>query len=330
MISIAVDVMGGDSGPQEILPAVLTVFQEQSMLRAFLVGDELQIKPLIANWPSGVSERLVIVHTDEVVAMNEVPSVALRTKKRASMRLAIELVRDGKAAACVSAGNTGALMAISRFILKTCAGIDRPAIVSSLPTRQGQTYMLDLGANVDCGSEQLYQFALMGSTLVRALHGIAAPRVALLNIGEETIKGNDRVKQANELMRADSDLNYVGYIEGDAILSGDVDVVVCDGFVGNVALKSIEGVARFILTSFKAALQRNRWTRLLGWLCKPLYQAFLQRMDPGNYNGASLIGLRGVVVKSHGRADRVEFAQALRLAAHEANLNIPRLLDRVL
>lgn len=329
MTTIAVDVMGGDAGPSETMPAVLTVLQEQSALRAFLVGDEACISPYLTDLPLSLRERLEVVHTTEVIAMDELPSVALRTRKQASMRLAVELVRDDRATACVSAGNTGALMAISRFVLKTCAGVDRPAIISSLPTRHGQTYMLDLGANIDSGSDQLYQFALMGAHVVRALHGIASPRVALLNIGEEAIKGNDRVKQANELLRADGELNYVGYIEGDGILSGDVDVIVCDGFVGNVALKSIEGVARFILNSFHASLGRSWWTRVLGWLCRPLYGPLLQRLDPGHYNGASLIGLRGVVVKSHGRAGQQEFAQALRLAVQEAELNLPRLLDRV-
>ena len=269
-------------------------------------------------------EFLTVKHASEVIHMDEQPAVALRVKKDSSMRVAIECVNSGEADACVSAGNTGALMAIGRYVLRTCEGIDRPAILSTLPSKQGYTFMLDLGANVDCNSEQLYQFALMGQAVAIALKTADMPKVALLNIGEEDVKGNDQVKQANELLSADPTINYVGYVEGNDILSGKADVIVCDGFVGNVALKSIEGASRYLLGQLEQQLNDLGWKKyLFGWLLRPLFKRFLQRFNPAEYNGATLVGLRGVVVKSHGAADKKAFAHAIELAIKEADQKIP-------
>jgi glycerol-3-phosphate acyltransferase PlsX len=255
--------------------------------------------------------------------MDESPSAALRGKKDSSMRVAVNLVKDGTADACVSAGNTGALMAISRFVLKTLAGIERPAICSVLPALKGRTYMLDLGANVDCSAEHLLQFAIMGATLASAVEDQARPRVGLLNIGEEEIKGNDVVKQAAELLR-DSELNFIGNVEGNDIYLGTCDVVVCDGFVGNVALKTSEGLAQMLSTYLRDEFKRNILTMLAGLIALPVINHFKNRVDPRRYNGASLLGLRGIVVKSHGSADRLAFRIAIERAVAEARLGVLR------
>ncbi|MEL0028140.1 MAG: phosphate acyltransferase PlsX, partial [Perlucidibaca sp.] len=233
----------------------------------------------------------------------------------------------GQAQACVSAGNTGALMAVSRFVLKTHAGIDRPAIMTALPTISGHVHMLDLGANVDSGPEHLLQFAQMGSLVAEALDGHVRPRVGLLNIGEEEIKGNDLIKQTNELLRA-SDLNYIGYVEGDGVFHGEAEVVVCDGFVGNIALKSSEGVAKMMAAKIKEQIGRNLLTRLVGALAWPIWKGLRHEMDPGRYNGASLVGLTGIVIKSHGGADAPSFAHALRVAITEVEKDVPGLIAR--
>jgi len=326
-ITVAVDVMGGDHGASVTVPAALQVLAQQPDLHLLLVGDEAQIVPLIAFSASTPRARIEIVHTTEFVTMSDKVSVALRNKKQSSMRLAINAVRDGQAQACVSAGNTGALMAIGRFVLKMHAGIDRPAIMTALPTQTGHAHMLDLGANVDSEPHHLLQFAEMGALVAQALDGHDQPRVGLLNIGEEEIKGNDFIKATHELLRASS-LNYIGYVEGDGIFHGDADVVVCDGFVGNIALKSSEGVAKMMAAMIKAQINRNWLTKLLGLLAYPIWKGLKQEMDPGRYNGASLVGLTGIVVKSHGSAQIDSFAQALRVAIKEVEKDIPALLAR--
>jgi glycerol-3-phosphate acyltransferase PlsX len=248
--------------------------------------------------------------------MDEAPASALRGKKDSSMRVAINLVKNGEAHACVSAGNTGALMAIARFVLKTLPGIDRPAIAGILPTMKGEAYVLDLGANVNCTPEHLLQFAIMGSTLVSAMQHIERPSIGLLNIGEEDIKGNDVVKQAAELLRA-SGLNFYGNVEGDDIFKGTTDVVVCDGFVGNVALKTAEGLAKMLRAFLTEEFRRNWFTVACGAIAMPVLKAFKRRVDPGRYNGASLLGLKGIVVKSHGSADSFAFQNAIERAFEE-------------
>ncbi len=324
-ITLAVDAMGGDHGPRVTVPASLSVLTEHPSLSLVLVGQESQIRPLLSGLSPDLSSRVEILHTDEVVLMDDKVAVALRNKRHSSMRLAINLVRDGKAAACVSAGNTGALMAVSRFVLKTHPGIDRPAIMTALPSMRGHFHMLDLGANVDSEAIHLLQFAQMGSLVAEALDGVARPRVGLLNIGEEEIKGNDLIKEAHGLLK-ESGLNYIGYVEGDGIFAGEADVVVCDGFVGNVALKTTEGVARMFGAFVKEEINRNLWTRLAGALAIPIWNGLRQRMDPGRYNGASLVGLTGLVIKSHGGADRKSFANAVRVALIEVEKDIPTLI----
>jgi glycerol-3-phosphate acyltransferase PlsX len=254
--------------------------------------------------------------------MDEPPSKALRGKKDSSMRVALDLVKRREAHACVSAGNTGALMAVARFVLKTLPSVDRPAIITAVPSLKGRTHMLDLGANVDCTAEHLFQFAVMGSELVTAVEGIQAPKVGLLNIGEEEIKGNEQVKQAHELLSASS-LNYVGYVEGDDIYLGGVDVVVSDGFVGNVALKSSEGVAKLVRHFLNKSFKRNWLTRLSGLAAMPVISSFRRTFDPRRYNGASLLGLRGIVIKSHGGADKLAFENAIHIAEKEIHSNVP-------
>lgn len=325
-IAIAVDAMGGDFGPRVTVPASLAVLRETPSLRLTLVGDEALISPFLSRLPPAESDRVSVLHTLEVVAMDDKVAVALRQKKQSSMRLAINLVHAKTVQACVSAGNTGALMAVSRFVLKTHANIDRPAILTALPTMTGHVHMLDLGANVDSQPEHLLQFAQMGSAVAEALDGIAMPRVGLLNIGEEEIKGNDLIKRTDELLRA-SGLNYIGYVEGDGVFRGHADVVVCDGFVGNVALKASEGVARMMAGMIREEIGRNWLTRVVGALALPIWKGLRQRMDPGRYNGASLVGLTGIVIKSHGSADVASFAQAVRVAVKEVEKNVPALIE---
>ena len=275
-----------------------------------------------ATAPAG---RLHVVHASQRVEMDELPSQALRGKKDSSMRRAIDLVKAGEAAACVSAGNTGALMATGRFVLKMLSGVDRPAIAAPLPCVTGHVYMLDLGANVASTAQQLLQFALMGSVLATAVDGVERPRIGLLNIGAEEIKGNELVKDTARLLAA-SGINYAGYIEGDGIFKGHADVVVCDGFVGNVALKSSEGVAQMIGQFLRDEFQRTPFTRLAGLIAMPVLRALRSRIDPREYNGASLLGLRGIVVKSHGSADETAFRRAIDVAVAEARMDLPNLI----
>jgi glycerol-3-phosphate acyltransferase PlsX len=324
-VTVAVDAMGGDHGPAVTVAASLAFLDETPDARVVLVGREDDVHRALAALRSPVNDRISVQAASEIVEMHEAPANALRGKKDSSMRVAINLVKDGAAQACVSAGNTGALMAISRFVLKTLPGIDRPAIASQLPTRKGVTTALDLGANVNCTPEQLVQFAVMGSALVSAVDGVERPTVGLLNIGEEDIKGNDVVKQAAELLKA-SDLNFYGNVEGDDIYNGTTDVIVCDGFVGNVALKTSEGLARMLGDFLREEFTRNPARKMLALFALPVLKAFKRRIDPRRYNGATLIGLRGVVVKSHGSADQLAFRYALRKAYAEAAHGV---LDRI-
>ena len=312
--------MGGDHGPQVVVPAALQYLRHTTATDLILVGKEEQIAPLLDG--SDVRERLRVRHATQEVGMDELPSKALRGKKDSSMRVALDLVKSGEAHACVSAGNTGALMATARFVLKTLPMVDRPAIITAVPSLTGSTHVLDLGANVDCTAEHLFQFAVMGSELVTAVEGMAAPKVGLLNIGEEEIKGNEQVKQAHELLSA-STLNYVGYVEGDDIYLGGVDVVVADGFVGNVALKSSEGVAKMVRHFLTHSFKRNWLTRLSGLAALPVLRSFSRTIDPRRYNGASLLGLRGIAIKSHGGADQLAFENAIHIAEKEIHCNVP-------
>jgi glycerol-3-phosphate acyltransferase PlsX len=328
-LTIALDAMGGDNGPSVIVPAALDSAEKNPDLHLVLVGDEARLRAELRGAEGRFDGRVTIRHATEVVEMHETPSKALRGKKDSSMRVAIDMVKQGEADACVSAGNTGALMAIAKFVLKTIPGIDRPAITAMLPSRTGHTHVLDLGANVDCSAEHLCQFAIMGYELVRAVEENDHPRVGLLNIGEEEIKGNEQVKQAAKLL-ADTHINFVGFVEGNDIFSGHVDIVVTDGFVGNVALKAIEGFAKLLGQSLKYEFEKNIFTKFLGLLAFPVLRAFKKRFDPRRYNGASLLGLRGIVVKSHGNADRVAFANAIKMAVKEVEKGVPaRIGERV-
>jgi phosphate acyltransferase len=313
--------MGGDHGIPVTIPAALEfleLFPEHAVL---LVGLQPQIDQALASQPkaAALKNRYTVVHAEEVVTMDDPPAIALRNKRKSSMRIAFECVKDGRAQAAVSAGNTGALMAISRYVLKTIDGIDRPAIASALPNKTGGvTTMLDLGANVDCTAEHLLQFALMGAALVTVIEGKERPSVGLLNIGEEVIKGNEIVKAASELLRA-SPLNFYGNVEGDDIFKGTTDVIVCDGFVGNVALKTSEGLAQMLRSFIKEEFTRNALTKLIAAIAYPVLKRFTKRVDHRRYNGASLLGLKGVVIKSHGSADAYAFGHALRRAADAAS-----------
>ena len=315
-ITVAIDCMGGDHGPHVTVPAALTFLRAQPELNIVLVGLEDAIRIELKAHKAEIGPRLRIRHASEVVTMDEPPALALRNKKNSSMRVAVDLVKTGEANACVSAGNTGALMATSRFVLKMLPGIDRPAIAGVLPTMRGRTYVLDLGANVDCAPEHLVQFAIMGSALVAAVEHKAHPSVGLLNIGEEAIKGNEVVKQAADMLRA-SAINFAGNVEGDDIFKGKTDVVVCDGFVGNVALKTSEGLAQMLSVFLREEFKRNALTRAAAIFAMPVLNAFKRRVDHRRVNGASLLGLRGIVVKSHGSADIYSFGCAIERAVDE-------------
>lgn len=328
-LTVALDAFGGDHGPAVVVPAALRVLSEYDGLQVILVGERATLERTVRVQRAADSERLTIRHASQTVAMDELPSLALRTKKDSSMRVALNLVKEGVADACVSAGNTGALMATARFVLRTLPGIDRPAIVSSLPTVCGHTRLLDLGANVDSTPGQLFQFAVMGSVLTNAVDNVPHPRVGLLNIGEEEIKGNQRVRETSRLL-ADSELNYVGFVEGDDIYRGTADVIVCDGFVGNVALKSSEGVAHMISHYVKQEFTRSFYARIAALVARPVLNRLRRKIDPRRYNGASLVGLRGIVVKSHGGADVLAFTNAIREAIAEVQKNVPARISNLL
>lgn len=328
-ITIAVDAMGGDHGPSVTVPAALAALRSEARLSIVLVGQGEAIAPLLGDGARAYRERIRVQEATQVVAMDEKPQDALRKKKDSSMRVAIELVKAGEADACVSAGNTGALMATARFVLKTLEGVDRPAIISRIRSRHGHTHMLDLGANSECSAEHLLQFAVMGSVVACDMQGIARPRVGLLNIGEEQTKGDSVVQEASRLLGA-SQLNYIGFVEGDDIFSGEVDVVVTDGFTGNVALKTMEGLANMLVSAIKAEYTRNP-LRYLGALASwPALRALRREFDPRTYNGASMVGLAGVVVKSHGNADVVSFGNAIRVGLIEAYKGVPKRIASLL
>ncbi len=323
--TISIDAMGGDFGLATTIPASLNCLQANPDLKLVLVGDEVEIKEQLGSALNNYKDRLVIQHASQVVAMDESPQRALKNKKDSSMRVAINLVKDGGAEACVSAGNTGALMATARFVLKMIPGIERPAIISTLPSIYGHTHMLDLGGNVDCTAKQLYQFAIMGEEVVKAVEKIDSPKVGLLNIGEEDVKGNEQVKSAARLLE-NAELNYIGFVEGDSINAGSVkvDLIVTDGFVGNVALKSIEGAAKMIGSKLKQSFSKNIWTKLAGFVAYPVLKSFKDSIDPRLYNGASFVGLRGLVIKSHGGADALAFETAIHLAEVEIQQDVTR------
>jgi len=325
--TVAIDCMGGDHGLGVTVPAALNFQKSHRQSKLVLVGLREAIEAELRARHVVPGPDLLVHNASEEVGMDEAPASALRGKKDSSMRVAVNLVKSGEAHACVSAGNTGALMAISRFVLKTLPGIDRPAIAGILPTLKGEAYVLDLGANVNCTPEHLLQFAIMGAMLVSAMQHKERPSIGLLNIGEEAIKGNDVVKQAGELLRA-SGLNFYGNVEGDDIFKGTTDVVVCDGFVGNVMLKSVEGVAKMLRDFLREEFKRNWFTYVCGMMAMPVLSAFRHRVDPARYNGASLLGLKGIVVKSHGSADSFGFEKAIERAFDEVREGVLRRISQ--
>jgi phosphate acyltransferase len=314
VLPIAIDVMSGDHEPREYVAGAMRALSDDVEMRALLVGDPQLLGAALARQPTQVRERAEVVGATQVVTMDEKPREAIRHKKDSSMRVAVDRVHAGRASACVSAGNTGALTAIAHFVLKTLPGVERAAIISAIPAAHGLTHMLDLGANTKATPEQLRQFAAMGAIVARDVYGVATPRIGLLNIGEEDIKGHEVVQGAHALL-APSGLNYVGFVEGDDIFSGDVDVVVTDGFTGNVALKTMEGVAGLIANRLREEFQASLLDRMAGLIARPVLRRAAAGLDPRRYNGACMVGLTGIVVKSHGRADGVAFARAIATAA---------------
>lgn len=322
-ITLALDAMGGDHGPSVVVPAALQALNRYPQLRLILVGGETAIQHHLQSASPDIRQRIDIRHTTQVVEMDDLPSHALRTKKDSSMRVAINLVKDNTAQAAVSAGNTGALMATARFVLRTMPGISRPAICAEFPTLKNTTRVLDLGANVDSDAEHLFQFAVMGSVLANAVDNVSQPKVGLLNIGEEEIKGNEQVKQAAVLLEQSSSVNYIGYVEGDDIYMGEADVIVCDGFVGNVALKTSEGLAKLLARYVKEAYTNSWYGKFASLLSYPVLKSLRKRIDPSRYNGASLLGLNGIVVKSHGGANVLAFRHAIEEAMMEVEKQVP-------
>lgn len=328
-VTIALDAMGGDRGPEVVVPAALAMLEKDDSVKLMLVGLPEVLDPVQAKAGDRYGTRLQFKSASQVVGMDEPPADALRRKKDSSMRVAIELVKIGEADACVSSGNTGALMATARYVLKTLPGIDRPAIISAVPGMNGPTFMLDIGANVGCTAQQLLQFALMGSVIASDMLEIERPRVGLLNVGQEDIKGNEIVREAGALL-AHSGLNYTGFVEGDGIFHADVDVVVSDGFVGNVAIKTMEGLAKLISSFMKEEFHRNSLRRVQGLAAGSALGALRARLDSRRYNGASLVGLNGIVLKSHGGADEVAFEVAVNTAIVEARKGVPVQIGRLI
>ncbi len=320
--------MGGDLGAAVCVPAGLKLARQRDELSLVLVGQIEKIEPLVQGFED-IKARVRIVDAREVVGMDESPADALRKKKNSSLRVATDLVRRGEVDACVSAGNTGALMATGRFVLKTLPGISRPAIMTAVPTMQGHAHMLDLGANTNCSPENLFQFAVMGSVVASEIENISRPRIGLLNIGVEDIKGNDTVREAAALLGA-SALNYVGFVEGDDIFEQKADVVVCDGFSGNVALKSIEGTSKLITHYLRQEFKSGLYGKLAGIIARPVLNSLSAKLDPRRYNGASLVGLNGIVIKSHGGADEVAFQQAIQTAMIEVEKAVPDQIRKML
>jgi len=328
---IAVDAMGGDFGPDVTVPACVSLLEENHDVSLVLTGDQSVLIPMMAQYSSELCQRIKIHHTSEVVEMDESPSSALRNKKDSSLRVALNLLLAGDVDACVSAGNTGALMATAKFVLKMIPGISRPAILTRMPTESGAiTRVLDLGANVDSSAEQLVQFAIMGSILAEAVGGVERPRVGLLNIGEEDVKGSQQIRQAAELLQQIKSLNYIGFVEGNDWFSGRADVVACDGLVGNIALKAVEGVSSLIANYLVGSFKRNIFSQLSGILAKPTLSNFKNKIDSRNFNGATLVGVNGVVIKSHGSADEYAFKNALCEAMLEVEKNVPALIAQKL
>lgn len=316
--------MGGDIGPLITIPAVIATAKKHPNIHFVLCGQADAINKHLEQDFQFSSKQITIIDCDQVVAMDESPLAALRHKSESSMATCIKLVEKGDADACVSAGNTGALMAMANYYLKTLPGIDRPALISSIPISDNHSvYLLDLGANVNSDSEILFQYAVMGSVLSEAVGGIPTPRIALLNVGEEQIKGNDKVKHAAQLLIEAPDLNYIGFVEGNDIFSHNADVIVTDGFTGNVALKSSEGLAKLVLSELKRISEASWFNRLLSKIALPLLKKVVRQMNPDQYNGASLIGLRGIVVKSHGNASVEAFCYAIEEAIHQATRQVP-------
>ncbi len=329
-ITLALDAMGGDFGPCVTVPAVVQALSYLPELKVILVGDQMLITSELSKLGYASNERLTIKHSERVISNSEKPSLALRNSVGTSMRIAIDAVAEGEADACLSGGNTGALMALSRFRLKLLPGVERPALVSSLPTALGnKTWLLDLGANVSVDADTLFQFAVMGEALAQE-HLNRVPRIAILNIGEEEIKGNDLVKRCAEMLSQTKSINFIGYIEGDQLLYDVADVVVCDGFVGNVCLKTTEGVARFFIDKLK---QHMAASNLKGWIARKLFSELfeeIKQLNPDQYNGASLLGLRGIVIKSHGSADITAIINAIGEAVHEVKRQVPgRISERL-
>ncbi|MBV1789895.1 phosphate acyltransferase PlsX [Marinobacterium sp. D7] len=320
---ISVDAMGGDFGPRVTVAAASDALKRHPQLQILLVGQSDAITSQLHRHPGKHLQRLEIVHADDVVAMDEKPSFALRSRRESSLWRALELVSQGRAQACISAGNTGALMAMSRLVLGMLPGIERPAIVAAIPTLKGYSYMLDLGANIDSSAEQLLQFAIMGSVMVEAIDRRERPLLGLLNVGSEDNKGTECVREASRLIQAHGGLNFIGYLEGDDLFSGRADLVVCDGFVGNVALKSCEGLSKLLVRKVQGSFRRNLYRRFVALLATPILRELKQQLDPGRRNGATLLGLKGVVVKSHGGANRTYFGHAIDQAFEEARLNVP-------
>ncbi|MGI9291441.1 MAG: phosphate acyltransferase PlsX [Gammaproteobacteria bacterium] len=328
-VKVALDAMGGDAGPSACVPAAEKVLATNKNLTLYLVGQEEKIRPLLNGSGSRFGDRLQVIDAREVVAMDESPADALRKKKNSSLRVAIDMVKAGEAHACVSSGNTGALMATAKFVLKTLPGIDRPAIMSAVPTVEGHAHMLDLGANSDCTSDHLFQFAVMGSVVASVVENIPEPRIGLLNIGSEEMKGNDTIRQAATLLSG-SGINYIGFVEGNDIARQKADVVVCDGFSGNVALKSMEGTAQLIGHFVKKEFKHGLYGKLAGLVSLPVLRSLSRSLDPRQYNGASLVGLNGIVIKSHGGADAMAFKQAIETAIIEVEKNVPDKIHQLL
>ena len=326
---IAVDAMGGDGGPSVIMPSINDFLSKHDDVKIEVYGNEKEILKHTRKFEQSLKSNIEIIHTEEKVLSEDSPSHALRHKKKSSMSMAIQSVKDKSTQACISAGNTGALMAISRFILGTLDGIDRPAIETMLPSLSGHTHVLDLGANIDCKAVHLYQFAVMGSVLSMILDDKINPSVGLLNVGQEAIKGNMQVKEADDLLK-NSNLNYVGFVEGDDIFCGNIDVVVCDGFVGNIALKTSEGIAKFISSKLKDEYAKNVFTKIAGISSIKVLNSFKKVVDPRRYNGASLLGLKGIIIKSHGGADSYAFCNSLEIALKEVKKDVPSCIDNKL
>jgi phosphate acyltransferase len=322
-IKVSIDASGGDFGLSVTINAGINALKSYDDLNVIFVGDQTGIEKELQKNSSYTKffDRIEITHATEVINMSDSPSVALRHKKDSSMRVAINLVKNGAADACVSAGNTGALMAIARFVLKTIKGVDRPAIMSAVPTLSGATHVLDLGANIDSKPSTLLQFGIMGSIAVQNTENIESPSVGLLNVGSEELKGNEKSQETSELFKKSS-LNYIGFVEGDDIYKGNIDVIVCDGFEGNIALKASEGVAKMFSYFIKKSFNKNLFTKLIALIAQPVMRDFKSKVNPGKYNGASLLGLKGVVVKSHGNADVDSFLQAIKEAYLEAHAKI--------